>query len=68
MAHPAIRVAGLGKEYHIGSKPERYTSLRDTLVRVAKAPFQRAAAVMRGRSSVLSSRTFWALRDVTFDI
>ena len=68
MAQPAIRVEGLGKEYRIGGKPERYTSLRDAIVRRAKAPFQRVAAVMRGQSSVLSSRTFWALRNVSFDI
>ena len=43
MTHPAIRVEGLGKEYRIGGKPERYTSLRDTLTRAAKAPFQRVA-------------------------
>ena len=68
MAHPAIHVEGLGKEYRIGGAPERYSSLRDTLMRAARAPFQRAASVLRGRSSVLSSRTFWALRDVSFDV
>jgi lipopolysaccharide transport system ATP-binding protein len=68
MAHPAIRVEGLGKEYRIGGRPERYTSLRDTVARAAAAPFQRVASVLRGQSSVLSARTFWALRDVSFEI
>jgi homopolymeric O-antigen transport system ATP-binding protein len=68
MAHPAIRIEGLGKEYRIGGQPERYRSLRDSVMRAAKAPFQRVASVLSGRSSVLSERRFWALRDVTFDV
>ena len=65
---PAIHIDGLGKEYRIGGKPERYTSLRDTVVKAAKAPFRRVASVLRGQSPVLSSRTFWALRDISFEI
>ena len=68
MAYPAIHVEKLGKEYRIGRRPEAYRSLRDTVTRTAKAPFQRLSAVLRGQSSVLSSSTFWALRDVSFDI
>jgi lipopolysaccharide transport system ATP-binding protein len=65
---PAIRIDGLGKEYAMGGRPERYRSLRDVLVRSARAPFERLSAVARGRASVVSRRTFWALRDVSFDI
>jgi lipopolysaccharide transport system ATP-binding protein len=65
---PAIRIEGLGKEYRVGGKPERYRSLRDTFTNAAKAPFRRLSAVMRGQSSVLSANTFWALRDVSFEI
>ncbi|HZR26888.1 MAG TPA: ABC transporter ATP-binding protein [Vicinamibacterales bacterium] len=65
---PAIRIQGIGKEYAIGAQRERYRSLRDAIVRTAKAPFQRLSAVARGKSSVLTERTFWALRDVTADI
>jgi lipopolysaccharide transport system ATP-binding protein len=65
---PAIRIDHLGKEYRIGGKPERYRSLRDSVVKSAKAPFQRVASVLRGRSSVLSANTFWALHDVTFEV
>jgi len=68
MSAPAIRIEHLGKEYRIGAKPERYRSLRDTIVHAATAPFQRLASVARGRSSVLSVNTFWALSDVSFEI
>ncbi len=64
----AIRIRGLGKEYAIGARRERYGSLRETLVRAAKAPFQRLSAVAQGKSSVLNERSFWALRDVSADI
>jgi len=64
----AIRIEQLGKQYRIGGKPERYRSLRDTIVNVAKAPFQRLSSVLRGQSSVLSANTFWALHDVSFEI
>ena len=64
----AIRIEQLGKQYRIGGKPERYRSLRDTIVNVAKAPFQRLSSVLRGQSSVLSADTFWALHDVSFEI
>src|SRR3990167_1505269 len=64
----AIRIEGIGKEYRIGSAPERYGSLRDTITNAAKAPFRRLGSVLRGQSSVVSARTFWALRDVSFEI
>ena len=65
---PAIRIEQLGKQYRIGGKPERYRSLRDTVVNAAKAPFQRLSSVLRGQSSVVSADTFWALRDISFEI
>jgi homopolymeric O-antigen transport system ATP-binding protein len=65
---PAICIHALGKEYAIGARRERYGSLREAVMRSAKAPFERMSAVARGRSSVLAGRTFWALRDVSVDV
>ena len=65
---PAIRIEHLGKEYRIGGRPERYRSLRDAVVRSARAPFERIGSVLRGRSSVVNANTFWALRDVSFEV
>ena len=64
----AIRIEGLGKSYRIGARPERYRSLRDAIVRSATAPVRRMASVMRGRSSVAATSTFWALRDVSVEV
>ena len=43
----AIHVENLGKRYRIGASPERYKTLRDTLVSAINAPIQR----LRHRSS-----------------
>jgi lipopolysaccharide transport system ATP-binding protein len=59
----AIRVDGLSKQYRIGAAPEKYRTLRDTLVRALKAPFQR----LRGRLPSANAR-IWALRDISFEV
>ncbi len=51
----AIRLQGLGKEYRVGQK-ERYLSLRD----VISGLFRRRAPS--------PEESFWALKDVTFDV
>jgi lipopolysaccharide transport system ATP-binding protein len=62
---PAIRVRNLGKRYQLGARERGYTTLREALVRVAKAPFHRFRR-LSGCSS--SSESFWALKNVSFDI
>ena len=68
MSIPAIRIEGLGKEYRIGGRPERYRALRDSVAAAVAAPWKRLSSVLRGESSVLAAKTFWALRDVSFEI
>ena len=50
----AIRVEDLGKRYRIGTAPERYKTLRDTIVAGVNAPIQR---LRRGMSAVTSTST-----------
>ncbi len=52
----AIECEGIGKQYHIG-QVERYRTLRDTLAQTIKSPFRRNP-----------TETFWALRDVQFEV
>jgi lipopolysaccharide transport system ATP-binding protein len=68
MSEIAIRVENLGKQYRIGSKQERYRTLRDALVDAAAAPFRRLASVVRGQSSAAMNEVIWALKDVSFEV
>ncbi len=62
----AIRVEDLGKRYRIGTAPERYKTLRDTIVAGVSAPIRR---LRRGSSPPGSdSSTIWALRQINFDV
>ena len=53
----AISVRGLSKAYRITHDDQRPSTLAETLLRRARRPFARAAR-----------ETFWALRDLSFDI
>lgn len=70
MSRIAIRAEGLGKEYHIGAAPEKYRTLRDRVAGAASAPFRRAWKLARGQAYGAASldETFWALRDVSFEV
>jgi lipopolysaccharide transport system ATP-binding protein len=60
MSNVAVQVAGLGKQYQIGSRP-RYNSLRDSLMDAVKRPFRRNGAGAK-------PAPFAALDDVSFEI
>ena len=65
MSDVAIAVEGLGKRYHIGTgSAEPYGSLRESLVRTAKAPLRR----LRGGHAGAAAREHWALHDVSFEV
>jgi lipopolysaccharide transport system ATP-binding protein len=76
MSDVAIRVEGLGKQYRIGARQERYKTLRESLssaaslpLRAARAAADRARGRGRGRGGASAgAETFWALRDVSFDV
>jgi lipopolysaccharide transport system ATP-binding protein len=53
----AIRATGLGKRYTLGPR-ERYVALRDQIMRVLRSPFGGNGA----------GETFWALKDVSFEV
>lgn len=74
MSDVVIRVEGLSKKYRIGVRREKYKTLRDSLVETAAAPFRRLNNAIRGNGSKDKSRedreshSFWALKDVSFEI
>ncbi len=69
MSDVAIRVEGLGKRYRIG-KRERYRALRDVLTDGLSAPFRAMRSTFRPSTNGHAEEpdTFWALKDVSFEV
>ncbi len=63
----AILVDGLSKQYQLGTRRERYRTLRDGLVASAFAPFRAVSSAFR-RQRQPGPTTLWALKDVSFEI
>jgi lipopolysaccharide transport system ATP-binding protein len=59
---PIIRVEGLSKLYYLGGSGAAYSTLRETVMEVARKPLR----YLRGGGN--NSQILWALKDVTFDV
>jgi lipopolysaccharide transport system ATP-binding protein len=71
MSDIAIRVEKLGKQYRIGAKRERYSTLRDRLATTFSAPWRSLSGAFRNPKSEIrnpQSETIWALKDVSFEV
>ena len=71
MSDVAIRIEGISKHYRIGGPDaEWYKTLRDTLSDAATFPFRAIRSRLRGerRQNLNGNKSFWALKDVTFEI
>ncbi len=69
MAATAIRTHGLGKLYRIGIRRHPYTTLRDLAPRAVAASVRGVARLLKGEPlGFRRADTFWALRDVTFEV
>lgn len=62
MSNPIIEVSELSKLYHIGNKLP-YKTLRETLMNAVKSP-----ATLFRRNGSGGDDTFWALKDVSFEV
>jgi lipopolysaccharide transport system ATP-binding protein len=58
---PIIKVKGLGKQYRVGAVRQQFPTLRDSLVSAVRKPLH----ILRANGH---SETFWALRDVEFEV
>ena len=65
MSDPIIRVEGLGKQYVIGHQANGHRTLRDVL---SDALSFRRFGTENSRLGNLKSESFWALKDVSFEI
>jgi len=70
MSEHAIRLEGIGKQYHIGRRREGHRTLQRTVVDVVTGPFRKAGQLLRGQATAVADldETFWALKDVSFDV
>ena len=60
MSRPIVKVENLSKQYRIGGPQAAYSTIRDSLVQMARAPLK----LLRG----VPEESFWALRDVNFTV
>jgi lipopolysaccharide transport system ATP-binding protein len=69
MSDLAVRVENLGKRYHIGQRAH-YNTVRETFSNLVGSPFARLRGrpIVRQPSRHFRSNTFWALRDVSFEL
>lgn len=65
MTAPAIRVHNLSKQYHIGARENANATFREAVAGVFTNPFRRLQQ-LSGRHD--EEETFWALKDVSFDV
>ena len=56
-----VTVENIGKQYKIFSEVNRYMTLRDKIVEAVKSPIKTLL-------HPTGSETFWALRDISFDV
>jgi len=72
MSETVITVENLSKRYFVGHRTEheRYTALRDVVVRKAHNFTRKAVDLFRGREVVQGDaiEEFWALKDVNFEV
>jgi len=69
MSDTVIRVDRLSKLYRIGRPEDRYKTLRESIAAAMKAPFRRAAKLLRGHPYCAANvETIWALKNVTFEV
>ena len=69
MKHIAIRSAGLSKCYQLAHTRERYRTLRDTLSQGVAGSWRRLQQRWQsGPAEKSRKETFWALKDVSFEI
>ena len=70
MSNLAILLDGISKRYHIGKQKDKNRSVQDVLSGAVLGPFRRARRLLSkdGPGAADLEETFWALRDVSFDV
>ncbi len=61
---PIITVENLSKRYQLGGEQKSYSTLRESLVETARKPL----TMLKKRGQTKSANSFWALRDINFEV
>jgi len=62
---PAVSIKGISKAYRLGRSKRDYPTFREAMVHAAGAPLRRIREL---RGEPPADETFWALKDVSFDV
>jgi lipopolysaccharide transport system ATP-binding protein len=65
MSRYAVRAERLSKQYAVGGPKQKYRTLREAMVGGMAAPIRR---LQRLRGAVDVNQSFWALKEVSFDV
>jgi lipopolysaccharide transport system ATP-binding protein len=68
MSDVVIRAEGVSKQYFLGESGRRSEGMRHAVQRFVTAPFRRLRRTAAESPSPRRDESFWALRDVTFDV
>ncbi len=60
---PIIKIENLSKQYRRGTRSTPYTTLRETVSKIARSPLEILSRRNRNESDL-----FWALRDISFEV
>jgi lipopolysaccharide transport system ATP-binding protein len=68
MSRPAIVIEGLGKEYRLGQRGKHFPSFREAVANALRSPFKPRGADKAKTEVEEQDETFWALKDVSFEV
>ncbi|MBX3400495.1 MAG: ABC transporter ATP-binding protein [Gemmataceae bacterium] len=66
--NPALRVENVSKRYGLGAQVAGDLNLTETARRFARGTIQKFRALLRPGSQLDDSNSFWAVRDVSFEV
>jgi lipopolysaccharide transport system ATP-binding protein len=66
--HSALRVENVSKRYALGAQAAGDLNLTETARRLAKGTFEKFRALLRPGSQLDDTNSFWAVRDVSFEV
>src|SRR5882724_12024621 len=64
----SINVHALSKQYRVGARQDGYKTLRESVAGAMRVPFRRLSSTLRREDRSAEDLSFWALKDVSFEV